>query len=908
TALLLLLAAAAERRLPAPRRASPDADAFDGYRAHAHLVNLTAIGARVAGSYENEVLAVRWAVQALRQVAAHASPHNSLEIDVHSASGAFPLTFLDGMNNVYRDVQSVVARARGRGGETSSARRTARPTRTALLINCHYDTVPGSPGASDDGAGCAVALEALRALLAAPRPLRHDLVLLLNGAEENILQASHAFITTHKWARDVRAFVNIEACGAGGREVLFQAGPHDPWMLEVYAGAVPHPFASSLAQELFQSGLIPADTDFRIFRDFGGLSGMDLAWSSNGYVYHTWLDTAARVPLAALQRTGDNVLALLQGLLARPELEREPERGAAAPVFFDVLGVAAVAVRAPAALLAAAGALALLLLRLHLTAAHARAQLYMKRGEWARVVCGAGAAVGAGLAGGLGASAAVGALLHALGARLAFYSRPWLLVPLYALPAVCGCWATARWTWARAVGARGAAVRGWWRARACGEAVCLWGGVALAACAARGLRSGFVPFLWVRVGAGRGWARARRGGVALTGGWAQVACGAAADVGASAVRAADGRRAVLWALGAALPAAHTAYLALASLNMFVPIMGRAGTPPVPTDVLMALLVALLTLSTLSWALPLAVAAPDLNKLVPNAHSLCQKETNERSIEQERRGARRACDAWGAACVVAASAALAASGGARAAYSGERPQRVLLFHTRRTDHARAPPSVDNFFWIPEIDANTPHSLVGYVEGVESARAGGAAGGAAGEEECSRWVYCGAPYYLPVRRLIARGHSLPARSSPRTRLQVAAHRRRLNDTTAALHLHIRGPQHVVVVVAPAEGALLRWSSVLARPLEGPRWGRRRTYFLSVHHARAPANMHLELHIQHEEVEGEVEGEAGGQVAQLSVAGHSMFGEDALSEEHQQLLERLPPWTAPFGWGVDLHLFAL
>lgn len=40
---------------------------------------------------------------------------------------------------------------------------------------------------------------------------------------------------------------------------------------------------------------------------------MDLAWSSNGYVYHTRLDTAARVSPAALQRTGDNVLALLQG-------------------------------------------------------------------------------------------------------------------------------------------------------------------------------------------------------------------------------------------------------------------------------------------------------------------------------------------------------------------------------------------------------------------------------------------------------------------------------------------------------------------------------------------------------------------------------------------------------------------
>ncbi|XP_063386153.1 endoplasmic reticulum metallopeptidase 1-like [Cydia fagiglandana] len=415
--------------LPEPLTQAAEPTSFIAENAHIHLVNLTSIGPRVAGSYENEVLAVGVLVGALREIAAGAAPHHILEIDVHTASGAFSLSFLDGMNNVYRDVQSVVARLSARGGRPPPASR-----RNALLINCHFDTVPDSPGASDDGAGCAVGLETLRALAAAPAPHPHDVLLLLNGAEENIMQASHAFITTHKWAPSVRAFINVEACGAGGREVLFQAGPHDPWIMEVYASSVPHPFASSLAQEIFESGLIPADTDFRVFRDFGNLSGVDLAWSANGYVYHTRLDTADRAPPATLQRTGDNVLALAKGLLQSGRLSRKVERTAGQPVFFDALGVGLVLLRSHAAVAVAVAALAAAALRIKLHAGLARDELYMKPGEWLRhvattLVLGSVAALC-----GLGWAAASGAVLHA-SAALAFYSDPWLLAPLYAGPA-----------------------------------------------------------------------------------------------------------------------------------------------------------------------------------------------------------------------------------------------------------------------------------------------------------------------------------------------------------------------------------------------------------------------------------------------------------------------------------------
>lgn len=59
-------------------------------------------------------------------------------------------------------------------------------------------------GASDDGGSCVVMLEILRVLSKQSTVNKHSIVFLFNGAEETSLQASHGFITQHRWAPDVR--------------------------------------------------------------------------------------------------------------------------------------------------------------------------------------------------------------------------------------------------------------------------------------------------------------------------------------------------------------------------------------------------------------------------------------------------------------------------------------------------------------------------------------------------------------------------------------------------------------------------------------------------------------------------------------------------------------------------------
>ena len=78
----------------------------------------------------------------------------------------------------------------------------------------------------------------------------------------------------------IEAFINLEAAGAGGKEVVFQTGPSNPWLAMAWAANAPHPFGTIVAQELFQSGVIPAESDFR----YGNSQLPAGWWSGNAFV------------------------------------------------------------------------------------------------------------------------------------------------------------------------------------------------------------------------------------------------------------------------------------------------------------------------------------------------------------------------------------------------------------------------------------------------------------------------------------------------------------------------------------------------------------------------------------------------------------------------------------------------
>lgn len=203
----------------------------------------------------------------------------------------------------------------------------------AIGLVSHYDSVPESPGAGDDGLGVAVSLEAAR-VLAARAGRQWSIFVLVTDGEEAGLMGAAGLVTDREVASRLQAYINVESIGSRGTARLFQTGPANGWITVPWARRAPHPQGASFGIEIYKR--LPNDTDFTILAR-QGIPGLNFASIGDSYAYHTPRDTAERLAPAALRTTGENVVATAAALDAIDITTR----GKRDSVFFDIGGITA---------------------------------------------------------------------------------------------------------------------------------------------------------------------------------------------------------------------------------------------------------------------------------------------------------------------------------------------------------------------------------------------------------------------------------------------------------------------------------------------------------------------------------------------------------------------------------------
>jgi len=310
------------RALPEPLAATADAKAFSAHRALGFLeAVLGDAGPHPSGSAANAAVRARL-VSAFEELGFEA------EVWTADVEGRF-----------VGPLHDVVARL---DGDSSGP---------ALMLAAHYDSVAAGPGAADDLAGVAALLEVARALRAAGTP-RNPVVFLVTDGEEDDLLGARTFAREHPWMAEVACVVNVEARGNSGQSTLFETGPDNAWLIDVYAANAPLPSATSISYEVYRR--MPNDTDFTVFQQHGK-TGVNFAFIGGWRDYHTANDSLERLHLGSLQHQGDNLLAMAAGL-SRANLAHPPPGDA---VYTDLWNYTLVAVPARWAL--AAGILAVVL-------------------------------------------------------------------------------------------------------------------------------------------------------------------------------------------------------------------------------------------------------------------------------------------------------------------------------------------------------------------------------------------------------------------------------------------------------------------------------------------------------------------------------------------------------------------
>lgn len=199
----------------------------------------------------------------------------------------------------------------------------------AILLVAHYDSVPQSVGASDDGAAVVSLLEVLRALKARAS-LKRDVVVLFSDGEELGLRGARGFLKSPV-VQEIGLVLNFDARGSRGPVYMFETGENNSWAIGEFGKVVPFPFASSLNEEVYR--FLRNDTDFTVFR-IQGLQGFNFAHIGGPDNYHSAGDSLENVDLRSIQHQGSYALALVNHF-GNLDLNQRAQGNA---VFFDGLG------------------------------------------------------------------------------------------------------------------------------------------------------------------------------------------------------------------------------------------------------------------------------------------------------------------------------------------------------------------------------------------------------------------------------------------------------------------------------------------------------------------------------------------------------------------------------------------
>ncbi|MFC5702419.1 M28 family peptidase [Cohnella faecalis] len=179
-----------------------------------------------------------------------------------------------------------------------------------IVLMAHYDSVEEGPGVNDDAVNVGVLLETMR-LLKQEKPLKNPVTFLLTDGEETGLYGAKAYVKKHSTDR-IAVVVNLEARGYKGPIVLFETIGPNGRAIQLFDEHVDHPYAFSFLADLYR--ILPHDTDMTVFKQSGGVIGLNLAYMEGAQVYHTAKDDLQHVHLPTVQNSGLHAAALAKAL------------------------------------------------------------------------------------------------------------------------------------------------------------------------------------------------------------------------------------------------------------------------------------------------------------------------------------------------------------------------------------------------------------------------------------------------------------------------------------------------------------------------------------------------------------------------------------------------------------------